>query len=285
MSIRNLMTVDVEDWYQGVPAIPASEWPAYETRARIVPNTERLLNLFAEHQITATFFVVGRLGETHPDLIRRIAAAGHEIAAHGYTHTFVHQQSPEEFRQDLRRTVDILGELAKAPVCGYRAPYFSIDDRCRWALDILVEEGIAYDASLFPLRTPLYGTRTPDRIGPIRTPSGAQLMEIPIATDRFLGIRIPVTGGFYLRFLPWWLTERGVRRLNTSGRPIVYFGHPWEFDPSPPAKRKGITLLERIVHYSFLKRAEPRLRRLLQSAPFTSIRDGLDLRDGDGNRV
>ncbi len=285
MNLHDLMTVDVEDWYQGVPAIPASEWPAYETRARVVPSTERLLGLLAEHRITATFFVVGRLGETHPELIRRIAGAGHEIAAHGYSHTFVHRQTREEFRQDLRRTVGILSELANAPVHGYRAPYFSIDDRCRWALDILIEEGIVYDASLFPLRTPLYGTRTPDTIGPVRTPSGAQLLEVPVATDRFLGIRMPITGGIYTRFLPWWLTARGVRHLHAAGRPIVYFVHPWEFDPSPPAKRRGITLLERIVHHTFLGRAEPRLRRLLQIASFTSIRDGLNLSDADGNPV
>jgi polysaccharide deacetylase family protein (PEP-CTERM system associated) len=273
MNVANLLTFDVEDWYQGVPAIPASDWPAFESSSRIVASTERLLSLLAEHDATATFFVVARLGETHPDLVRRIAAAGHEIGTHGYHHRFVHHLSPSQFRQDLRRSIDILGALAQAPIRGYRAPYFSIDHRCRWALDVLLEEGIAYDASLFPVRTPLYGTQCSDRIGPVRTPSGALLMEIPMATYRYAGLRIPVTGGFYLRALPLWLTLRAVRSLNAVQRSVIYYGHPWEFDPSPPAKRPGITALERIVHYGFQHRAEPRLRRLLEIAQFTSIRD------------
>jgi polysaccharide deacetylase family protein (PEP-CTERM system associated) len=156
--IINALTVDVEDYYQ-VSAfervVARDRWHDYESR--VAANTDRLLALFGEANVRATFFVLGWAAEREPAIVRRIADAGHEVASHGYGHRLVYDQSPEAFREDVRRAKEVLQAAAGRPVLGYRAPSFSVTDRSLWALDVLIEEGFAYDASIFPIRHDRYG--------------------------------------------------------------------------------------------------------------------------------
>ncbi len=212
--IVNAMTVDVEDYFQvsafdGV--VSRERWHEYESR--VAANTDRLLDLFSDAGVHATFFVLGWVAEREPALVRRIAAAGHELASHGYGHRLVYDQSPAEFRDDVRRAKATLETVSGCPVLGYRAPSFSITSRSLWALDVLVEEGFAWDASIFPIRHDRYGIPSAPRhpfwvfggdgpsafargFGGLRNrPDGPRLLEIPASTVRVAGVNLPVGGG------------------------------------------------------------------------------------------
>lgn len=273
----NAFSVDVEDYFQVAalaPAISRESWPQREPR--VERNTERLLELLGERGIRGTFFVLGWIAERHPRLIRRIAAAGHEIASHGYSHRLIYTQSPGEFREETLRAKGLLQELSAAPVVGYRAASFSITRRSLWALDVLIDAGFLYDSSVFPIRHDRYGIPgAAPAPGPLVAPSGRTLVEFPLATARLWGVRIPVSGGGYFRLLPYPLIERGLRHINErEQRPFVFYLHPWEIDPGQPRVRVG--WLSRVRHYTNLHRCETRLHRLLDEFRFASVREVLD---------
>jgi polysaccharide deacetylase family protein (PEP-CTERM system associated) len=268
-SIINAMTVDVEDYFQ-VSAfesvVSRDRWGDYESR--VAANTDRLLALFAEFGVHATFFVLGWVAEREPALVRRVAEAGHEIASHGYAHRLVYHQQPEEFREDIRRSKALIEAAAGQPVNGYRAPSFSITPRSLWALDVLAEEGFLYDASIFPIRHDRYGIPSAPRFphlvdgvyGERRFGSG--LLEIPAATVRIGGVNLAIAGGGYFRLLPYAWTRWGIAKVNhDERRPVVFYLHPWELDPNQP--RLGAAWLARYRHYRNIDRTEHRLRRLL----------------------
>jgi polysaccharide deacetylase family protein (PEP-CTERM system associated) len=281
--VVNAMTVDVEDYFQ-VSAfervVVRDRWHEYQSR--VAANTDRLLGIFAETGVRATFFVLGWVAERDPGLVRRIAHAGHEVASHGYGHRLVYDQAPEEFREDLRRAKAVIETAGGQPVLGYRAPSFSITNRSLWALDVLIEEGFAYDASIFPIRHDRYGIpmapRQPFLVGhgssgdggfsPAR--AGRQILEIPASTVRLAGTNLPVGGGGYFRLLPYPWTRFGIRRVNEiEGRPAVFYLHPWEVDPGQP--RLAGSLVSRFRHYTKLAATEGRLRRLLADFRFAPI--------------
>src|SRR5688500_18249587 len=164
-AVVNAMTVDVEDYFQ-VSAfeaqVPREQWDGFESR--VCRNTERLLEMFAASDVTATFLVLGWVAERHPSLVRQIAAAGHEIASHGYAHRLTYELTPAEFRDDLRRARAILEAASGSKVLGYRAPSYSITRRSMWALDVLIEEGYLYDSSIYPIRHDRYGDRKSTRL-------------------------------------------------------------------------------------------------------------------------
>lgn len=277
----NAMTVDVEDYFQ-VSAfddlVPRASWPSMESR--VVGNTERLLTLLAEAGTHATFFVVGWVAERYPRLVASIAAQGHEIASHSYWHRLVYQLSPGEFRDDLRRSREVLQAAAGQPVVGYRAPSYSITPRSLWALDVLVEEGFRYDASIYPIRHDRYGLpgspRQPYRI--VR-PAG-EIVEIPGATVRLGRINLPVGGGGYFRILPYAWTRWGLARINVAERRgAVFYIHPWEIDPGQP--RMPVGTVTRFRHYRNLAATEGRLRRLLADFRFTTLAAWLAAQHGD----
>ncbi len=271
-AILNALTVDVEDYYQ-VSAfervVARDRWHEYESR--VAANTDRLLGVFDEFNVRATFFVLGWVAERDPSIVRRIAAAGHEVASHGYGHRLIYDQQPAVFREDVRRARQILQEASGQPVVGYRAPSFSVTGRSMWALDVLIEEGYTYDTSIFPIRHDRYGIpdapRHPYWIAHRSAGDHQGILEIPGSTIRLFGANLPVAGGGYFRLLPYWWTRFGIRRLNgTEGKPAVFYMHPWEVDPGQP--RLQGSRLSRFRHYRNLAKTESRLRRLLADFTF-----------------
>lgn len=269
------MTVDVEDYYHVSAfekAIPREEWEQWPSR--VESNTQRLLGLFDEQGIRATFFVLGWVAERRPQLVRDIARLGHEVASHGYSHRLVYRQTPEEFREETARSKTLLEDLIQRPVLGYRAASYSITRDSLWALDILAELGFEWDSSIFPVHHDRYGVPgspvTPYRL---RTPQGRQLLEFPLTTAPVLGQRLPAAGGGYFRLYPYWLSRALLRRAARSG-PAIFYLHPWEIDPQQPRVHHA-SRLSRFRHYNNLQRCEPRLRRLLAEFPFGTVSEAL----------
>jgi polysaccharide deacetylase family protein (PEP-CTERM system associated) len=271
--VVNAMTIDVEDYFQ-VSAfddvVKREEWEARPSR--VVCNTMRLLQLFDEYSVKSTFFVLGWVADRFPGLVRDIAAAGHELASHGYGHRIVYSQTPDEFREDVRRAKGTIENVSGQEVGGYRAPSFSITKDSLWALDVLVEEGYRYDASIFPIRHDRYGIPDAPRHRHVLTRPGGTLTEAPGSTVRVLGSNLPVAGGGYFRILPYWWTRWGIARLNRlEAQPAIFYLHPWEIDPDQP--RLSASRLSRFRHYRNLDKAEPRLKRLLTDFRFGMLKD------------
>ncbi len=264
----NAFTIDLEDWYHGLTSTNRQPhlWPSLESR--VVANTERLLNLLATYDVRGTFFVLGIVAEQHPDLIRRVVAAGHEIGVHSYAHVDIRRLTPERFAADLDRALNILAPLARQPIIGHRAPYFSINSQSLWALDILRERGFRYDSSFFPTRNMLYGypdaPRFPHRLG-----GEGNLVEFPVSTARWAGINWPIAGGFYARTLPYAVIRSGIRQLNRQGQPAIMYVHPWELDLLQPRPR--VTPRERITHYHGRSSLEHKLHHLFQDFQFRPL--------------
>jgi polysaccharide deacetylase family protein (PEP-CTERM system associated) len=270
--IKNAFTVDLEDWYQGIE-IDLEHWSGFADRLRV--GTERLLALFEESDVRATFFVLGYAAERAPDLMREIRARGHEIGTHGYSHRFVYTLGAEGFRSDLQRSLAVLEDaLGESCVRGHRAPFFSIIKGAEWAFDVLHEAGLSYDSSVFPVQNYRYGIADAPR-WPYEVRSG--LMEFPPSTWRLAGRNIPVAGGAYFRLFPYNLTRSALRRINASGRAIAFYIHPWELDPDHP--RLDLPRRISITHYWNLHRTEDRLRRLLRDFHFAPMAEVLGLGD------
>ena len=270
--ITNAFTVDFEDWYQGLEIAP-SGWKGLESR--IERGALRLFDLLNERSVRGTFFILGTVAERHPQLVKEIAAAGHEVGTHGWSHSMIYHMTPATFAEELRRSIALLEDLSGQRVVGHRAPYFSITRRSLWALDILAESGILYDSSIFPVLNYRYGIEDAPR-WPYSIRNGSHgLMEFPITTWRVLGQNLPVGGGAYFRIMPYAFTQTAFRAINRMGHPATFYIHPWELDPDHPR----ISLPRRIVatHYANLRATEPRLRRLLSDFAFAPMREVLGL--------
>jgi polysaccharide deacetylase family protein (PEP-CTERM system associated) len=273
--IVNAMTIDVEDYFHvsvfdGV--VPRSAWNTLESR--VCRNTNRLLDILAEHDVQGTLFVLGWVGERHPELLKRIVAAGHELASHGYGHRLVYDQTPRAFREDVRRAKHMLEDAAASPVHGYRAPSYSIVPQSLWALDVLIEEGYTYDASIFPIRHDRYGIPVSARHPYVIERDAGRIVEAPASTASVGRMNLPVGGGGYFRLLPYAWTRWGIERVNrVEARPAIFYLHPWEIDPDQPRLRAG--LLSRIRHYRNLDRTEGRLRQLLRDFSWGTLRQSL----------
>lgn len=275
--MRNALTVDVEDYFH-VAALASSirreDWDRLS--CRVENNTRRLLDLFDERAVKATFFVLGWVAERYPGLVREIAARGHEVASHGFSHKLVYSQSPAEFREETARSKTLLEDQIQQPVNGYRAASYSITQKSLWALDVLAELGFIWDSSIFPVRHDRYGipggSRWPYRL---TTPGGGQLVEFPLSTTEVLNYRLPIAGGGYFRLYPYWLSRWGLGRINRrEGQPFIFYLHPWEVDPEQPRVKAG--LLSTFRHYNNLHRCEDRLRALLDSFRFTTVETVLE---------
>ena len=266
--VVNAMTVDVEDYFQVSvfdQTVSRDRWD--ELESRVERNTDRLLDLFEATGVTGTFFILGWVAERHPGLVGRIAAAGHEIASHGYGHRLVYDMTPDAFREDLRRSKEVLEATSGRRVVGYRAPSYSVVRDSLWALDVLLDEGFEYDASIFPIHHDRYGIpdspRHPYRVRRER----GDLVEVPGSTVKLGRLNLPIAGGGYFRILPYQWTRWGIGRVNRAERcPAVFYIHPWEIDPEQP--RLPASRLGRFRHYRNLGRTEGRLRRLLRDFAF-----------------
>ena len=274
--VTNAFTIDVEDYYHVsalASAIPRSTWG--ERESRVAASTDRLLAMLDEKRIKGTFFVLGWVADKVPQLVKRIASLGHEVACHGYSHELIYRQTPAVFAEETRRSKSLLEDLTGMPVIGYRAASFSITPRSRWALDTLIEQGFAYDSSIFPVRHDRYGMPGAERApGFVHAPSGGRIAEFPMSTAAFGPVRVPVSGGGYFRLLPYWFTRAGLRSINeTEGLPFTFYLHPWEIDFEQP--RVKTSLVSRFRHYTNLSKCEGRLRRLLGDFRFTTMRNVL----------
>jgi polysaccharide deacetylase family protein (PEP-CTERM system associated) len=275
--IVNALTVDVEDYFQvsafdGV--VSRAEWDSLPSR--VSGNTERVLELFDRAGVHGTFFVLGWVAERFPALVRRIAAAGHEVASHGYHHQLLYELTPQQFRDDVRRAKRALESATGQAVLGYRAPSFSVVKSTMWALDVLVEEGHRYDASIFPIHHDRYGVPDAPRHAHVLERAGGALVEMPASTIRLGRVNLPIAGGGYFRLLPYGWTKWGMQRVNRLERqPVVFYLHPWEVDPEQP--RFNVGLGTRVRHYGGLNRTAERLGRLLRDFRFDSLATVLKL--------
>ena len=284
MQICNAFTVDVEDYYHVSnfeKHIDRAEWERHESR--VVANTRHVLAILKEHDVRATFFVLGWVAEHFPDLVRQIRAAGHEIGSHGYGHRLIYQLTPEQFRDDLVRTRTILEGITEGPVVSYRAPSFSITKESLWALEILVEEGIRFDSSVFPVRHHRYGIpRANPAIHRVDTAAGP-LWEFPASVLRVAGINLPVSGGGYFRLYPVKWSVHFLSKINRKhGRPFVFFIHPWELDPDQPRLGVG-SRLARARHYLNLESTERKLNVLLEKFRFGRMCDVIEQVAGEAD--
>lgn len=262
-SIANGLSVDVEDWFQvGAfeDVIARGEWDAIKTR--VVDNVERILDLFAEAEVKATFFTLGWVAQRHPAIIRRIADCGHEVASHGYDHARVFNFSPLEFAQDIRKARLILEDCSGQPVTGYRAPSFSIDERTPWAFEELAEHGYAYSSSVAPIVHDHYGWPDAPRFAffPLED---SELIEIPVTTAVLGGRRMAAGGGGFFRVLPYAFSRWAIRQVNRlEERPAVFYFHPWEIDPKQP-RVSDAPMRSRLRHYTGLEKMAGKLSDLV----------------------
>jgi polysaccharide deacetylase family protein (PEP-CTERM system associated) len=265
----NALSVDVEDWFQvGAfeTVIAKADWDGLESR--VERNADAVLALFEEAGVKGTFFTLGWVAERHPALIRRIAAAGHEIASHGWDHDRVFTLSPEAFRADLRRAHRAIEAAAGVGPRGYRAPSFSIDARTPWAHRILAEEDYLYSSSVAPIAHDHYGWPEAPRFAHRPLP-GSDLIELPVTTVDVAGRRLAAGGGGFFRLLPYRFSDWAIGRVNRAeGRPAVFYFHPWEIDPGQPRVRNA-PLKSRFRHYSRLSAMRPKLLKLLKAHAWT----------------
>ena len=262
MTIVNGLSVDVEDWFQ-VGAfehtIAREDWDGLELR--VGDNVARILDLFDEAGVKATFFTLGWIAERNRAAMRAIVDRGHELASHGYDHARVFTLSRTEFAEDLAKSRAILEDAAGQAITGYRAPSFSIDARNRWAHEVLAEHGYAYSSSVAPIVHDHYGWRDAPRFAFDPVP-GSELVEIPVTTAILRGKRLAAGGGGFFRVLPYGFSRWAIRQVNAEGRPAVFYFHPWEVDPGQP-RVAGAPLRSRLRHYTNLSRMAGKLSDLL----------------------
>jgi polysaccharide deacetylase family protein (PEP-CTERM system associated) len=275
--LLNAFSVDVEDYFQVAAlaaANPVETWPTREYR--VEANTEVILKLCEEKKVRGTFFILGWVAEKSPQLVKRIAAGGHEIACHGFSHQLIYRQTQAVFREETLRAKRFLEDVIGKAVTGYRAASFSITRDSLWALDVLIDVGFEYDSSVFPIHHDRYGIpgASPEP-GKIVAPSRRSLVEFPMSAAKFFGVQVPVSGGGYFRILPYWVTRAGLKQINEqAGRPFTFYLHPWEVDPGQP--RFKVSAFSRFRHYTNLDRCEARLRRVLGDFSFGTMREVLE---------
>jgi polysaccharide deacetylase family protein (PEP-CTERM system associated) len=268
-------TIDVEEHFQVSamePHLPRAEWDAFPSR--VEASTLRIVELLEEHGMHGTFFVLGWVARRRPELVRRIAEGGHEVASHGWDHRRVTALDPTQFRRQVRESRDLLESLSGAPVLGYRAPSFSIVPGLEWALEILAEEGYRYDSSLYPVRRRGYGYPGGKRRPHALDLGEHTLIEFPPLTLRLLRANLPAGGGGTFRQFPLGYTAQALRRSEAAAIPGTFYIHPWEVDPEQP-RVPGLPFLTRVRHYRGIGQTMARLRRLLSTFAFRPIRDTL----------
>lgn len=273
--MKNIFTIDTEDWFHANYEDGLFQNSA-DVKSTVEENTEVYLRILEQYHATATFFVLGFVAEQHPQLVKRIADAGHEIASHGYGHQLVYKQTPEDFREDIHRSKGLLEDIIGQPVVGYRAPSWSITENSFWALDILTEMGFKYDSSIFPFKNFLYGVKGAPRF-PYETRKvyGGGIVEIPPSTIKLPGINIPFSGGFYFRALPYFGIHTCAKLVNYESHPVVFYLHPREIDPEQP--RLNLSKRDTLIHYFGIKGCQKKFEKVIKNFDCGAIRDVLDL--------
>lgn len=267
--MKNAFTVDVEDWYQTMDFdIDSSQWNKYEDRVKA--NTEKILDIMDKTNTKGTFFILGCVAQKHPDLVKDIVSRGHEIGSHGMWHKMVTKQTPDEFRQDIRTSKKILEDITETTVNLYRASSWSICEQTIWALEILSEEGFKCDSSIQPFKTPLSGMKNASYkpFYPIVNGKKLNIIEFPSTVLKFGAFRLPFSGGFYLRVLPYAILSRCLKLVNKSRSGMVYT-HPWEIDVAQPRLTAPFHI--KLIHYTNLSYTEKKLEKLLGQFQFVPL--------------
>ncbi len=284
-TMKNILTFDIEEWFHANYCGSPEANQCKDSNFR--ENMEKLLTLCKKNQCKATFFVLGCIGENYPDIVRKIAEEGHDVASHGYGHELAYKQSIQEFEEDVKKSLGILEDITGKKVLGYRAPSWSIVESNLHYLEVLEKLGIRYDASIFPVKTFLYGI--PDAKKHIHRPvvKGRELnlYEVPTSVFNFLGRGVGYSGGFYFRFFPKFFIKRQIRKSNGNSAPSILYLHPREIDANE--KRLVLPPKERFIHYYNIQTTFDKLNNITSEYEFTSIRDYLkeghavDFSDGE----
>ena len=271
----NALVVDLEHWYSNEFL---TEYLPTEKVDQVPESVKPILDLLDKYNINATFAVLGSVAEKHPELVKEIHETGHEIASHACSHKTLYELGKDAFEDEIKRSVDLLESITGERPVGFRAPSFSIDNSTKWAFDVLEKYGFEYDASIFPIKTMLYGV--PDAPLHIYKPSkeditkhdpNGKIVEFPMTVLK-IGKNIPIAGGFYLRVLPLWFLKAGIRNVNKN-RPAIIYIHPWETYPKTP--RLKIPLFSRFVAYYGINSALKKFEGLLKEFEFKPIREVL----------
>lgn len=272
---KNILTIDVEDWFCD---LKFNLWK--KLKDRIVQNVEKILNILEDKNAKATFFIVSYFAQKYPELIERIRNHNHEIASHGYYHLPINELTPLQFKNDLIKSKNILEKICGEKIIGYRAPFFTITEKTSWALDILKKMGFKYDSSIFPFKIYKYGIPNspifPYRINSTeikKSDKNESFLEFPLSVYQIPIIKknIPIAGGFYLRFFPYYFISYAIKKINEKKHPAVIYTHPWEFDLHHPR-------INSIVWYNYyrLHTTERKFNKLLKEFKFISIRDWIE---------
>ncbi|OUS23383.1 polysaccharide deacetylase [Thalassotalea sp. 42_200_T64] len=265
------LTIDVEDYFH-VSAfeniVNRGDWAQLEHR--VERNTDRVLELLAEHEAQATFFVLGWVAQKYPQLVKRIVSNGHELASHGYYHQRLTRLTREQAKKDIGDSKTLLEDISGHEVVGYRAPSFSINEDNLWVIDVLQELGFKYSSSTYPVKHDLYGTPS----WPRKAHKTAQgILEIPMSTLRFAGVNFPIAGGGYFRLLPLWLSLASINSfLKRENIPYIFYFHPWEIDPHQP-RFESAPIKSKLRHYSNLANMENKLIKLLSQHRWRSLHE------------
>ena len=283
--LTHALSFDIEDWFHIVAVDAVADPKSWGTLPSIVVDRTRwIIDTLAENNVRATFFVLGWVAARHPEITRSVVAAGHEIATHSFWHRRVDQLTPQEFRDDLRESIDVLEQQGGQKVLGFRAPSFSITPGSEWAFDVLHDEGIRYDASLFPAKRGHGGYPCPQPAHSFRdAPSRRPMPELPMSVLKLGPVRLPFSGGGYLRFLPAPLIRRAFDRFERENTPVVVYLHPRDFAPDCP--RVPMPLHRRFKCYVGLRSTHKKLKMLLDRYAFTTCAGVLGLEAEEPARV
>lgn len=275
----NFLSIDLEDWYTSAYLRHYVE--TKDVNSRIDYTTSLILEAFDKNNVKATFFVLGSIAKKHPKLIKEISSKGHEIASHGYSHTPLWDLNSKNFLEEIKKTNNVLGDLTGLKPIGFRAPYASLNQSTSWALDILINEGFLYDSSIFPMKTPLYGVKdAPTNVYNISSKnisvhdSNSQLIEIPFSVYKKGILKIPCTGGIYGRFIPAYFFLMLLKKIEKN-RPINFYFHPWEIDPTLPKLK--VPIYNQIVSYYNTKNYLKLINKILTTFEFNTFKSILNL--------
>ena len=269
MAIKNAFTVDVEDYFQVSAfegAVSVDDWK--DQTPRLEYSMDKVMSLLDERGVSATFFILGWVAEKYPDLVKRIADQGHEIASHGYWHRRATTQTREVFAEDVSSARKLLQDISGTAVVGYRAPSFSFNRENEWVYDVLAEVGHQYSSSVYPVVHDLYGVPDAPRFK-YEAPSG--ILEIPLSTLKLKEKNLPISGGGYFRLYPYMLTSWAIKQFHKAdNQPYIFYMHPWEVDPDQP-RQAGLPLKSRFRHYLNLSRVENRLKSMLDEFEWDTL--------------
>lgn len=271
--MKNILTFDIEEWYEAnYEEVDVAR--ANFKKSNLENELREILGLCDVFAAKATFFILGKVAEEKPHLVKMIQGAGHEIASHGYEHKLVYDLSPPEFKEDLGKSLAILESITKEKVLGYRAPSWSFNKKTNWAYSILAELGLKYSASIFPIKTSLYGIPNAPRFPySVDIDNNKKILEIPTSTVRMFGINIPFSGGAYFRAAPRCLISCGIKRINKESKPAIVYLHPWEIDREAP--RLKLSFRNRLGHYWGVVGAKNKLEEILKRFSFGTIKEVL----------